>query len=51
MSADLRYLSPPSSDALGHGQTPLVYPTQLFPPIEPFASARIDVGGFFIYIF
>lgn len=44
-TADLRYLSAPSSDVLGHGQTPLVYPTQLYPPIEPFASAHLDVGS------
>jgi hypothetical protein len=38
-AADLRYLSPPASDANGFGLAPLQYPVQLYPEIEPFADS------------
>jgi len=43
--ADLRYLSPPSSDALGYGLAPPEYPVTLYPPIEPFAATTLAVGS------
>ena len=41
--ADLRYVSPPASDAAGQVSTPVVYPQSLYPEIEPHDSGRLTV--------
>ena len=42
--ADLRYVSPPASDAAGQGGTPVAYPQTLYPEIEPYDSGLLTVG-------
>lgn len=43
--ADLRYVSPPSSDAGKFSTTPLWYPVQLYPEIEPYSTGFLDAGA------
>ena len=43
--ADLRYVSPPSSDAAGIAASPLRYPVDLYPEIEPYTTGLLDVGS------
>jgi proline iminopeptidase len=43
--ADLRYVSPPSSDAAGFNVKPLPYPKKLYPPLEPNSTAFLDAGS------
>ena len=43
--ADLRYVSPPSSDAADILATPLKYPVQLYPEIEPYSTGFLDAGA------
>ena len=48
--ADLRYVAKPASDASGRVGSPLEYPRQLYPELEPFSSGSLDVGdGHSIY--
>lgn len=41
---DLRYVSPPASDAANQVAFPVKYPTELYPEIEPYESGLLDVG-------
>ena len=41
---DLRYVSPPASDAANAVKSPLVYPVSLYPEIEPYDQGMLDVG-------
>jgi proline iminopeptidase len=43
--ADLRYVSPPSSDAADFVAEPLQYPVQLYPEIEPYSTGTLDAGA------
>lgn len=46
MAADLRHVSPPASDTAGQAVKPAaVYPTDLYPPIEPFDTGMLTVGS------
>ena len=42
--ADLRYVSPPASDAANQVANPVNFPTQLYPEIEPTKTGLLDVG-------
>jgi hypothetical protein len=42
--ADLRYVSPPASDAAGQVKSPAEFPRTLYPEIEPIESGHIHVG-------
>ena len=42
--ADLRYVSPPSSDAADFNARPLQYPIKLYPKIEPYSTGFLDAG-------
>lgn len=42
--ADLRYVSPPASDAAKQAQTPATYPRELYPEIDCHASGMLPVG-------
>jgi proline iminopeptidase len=41
---DLRYVSPPASDAANQVAAPVKYPVGLYPEIEPFEEGMLDVG-------
>jgi proline iminopeptidase len=41
---DLRYVSPPASDAANQVATPAKFPRSLYPEIEPHDSGLLDVG-------
>jgi len=44
MKADLSYVSPPASDAASQIATPVQYPRDLYPELEPFDNGLLDVG-------
>ena len=41
---DLRYVSPPASDAANQVSKPAKFPVELYPEIEPHESGLLDVG-------
>ena len=41
---NMRYISPPASDAANQVSTPVKYPVDLYPEIEPHAKGMLDVG-------
>jgi proline iminopeptidase len=41
---DLRFVSPPASDTANAVASPAVFPTQLYPEIEPYDQGMLDVG-------
>ena len=41
---DLRFVSPPASDAANQVANPVTYPTGLYPAIEPYEEGMLDVG-------
>mmetsp|Transcript_30940 Transcript_30940/g.97585 ORF Transcript_30940/g.97585 Transcript_30940/m.97585 type:complete len:152 (-) Transcript_30940:14-469(-) len=43
-SPDLRYVSPPASDAANAIARPAIYPVTLFPEIAPHKEGMLDVG-------
>ena len=43
--ADLRHVSTPASDTAKQAANPAVYPTKLYPEIEPFDSGMLEVGS------
>lgn len=42
---NLKYISPPASDAASQIKNPVVYPRTLYPEIEPFDEGFLDVGN------
>ena len=44
LKPDLRYVSPPATDASSQISTPVAYPRALYPEIEPRESGMLDVG-------
>ena len=41
---DLRFVSPPASDAANAVASPLTYPVSLYPEVEPYDKGMLDVG-------
>jgi len=44
VKADLSYVSPPASDAAGQIKSPVQFPRDLYPELEPFDEGMLDVG-------